>query len=272
MTNTAKPKAKPRSKPVEQVKTYGDPPKTLKGHIFYGMTLDEDQEKFRDAIWDPEIEIVFCNSIAGSGKTLVALGTANLLVKHNFASEIYYMMAAGCFEKAQGYLPGNVEKNLPYTQPLYQAAIKLGINPYTDISDDTMIQKKKDTAYIFPLTDSYIRGLNIGDPISRRAITIIDEAQNYTEYKLRSALTRCTGKTIVIGHTLQCDLDDPDSSGFQRCIDHFMSKNDGKAAYVELTNNYRGYVSRVADEKWDAGKDEERPHIGFENGGTTECS
>lgn len=230
---------------------FENPPETLRNRPFYGLKLDEGQQEFRDAIWNPEIEIVFCNSVAGSGKTLVALGTANLLVKYGLASEIYYMMAAGCFERSQGFLAGNTEKNMPYAQPLYQAAEKLGLNPFTDICDDTLIQRKHDTAYIFPMTDSYIRGLNIGDNENRKAILILDECANYTEHKLRAALTRCTGKAIVIGHTLQCDLDDPKTSGFQRCINHFMSKNDGKAAYVELKHNYRGYVSRVADERWE---------------------
>lgn len=43
-------------------------PKTLKDHPFYGFELDEEQAAFRDAIWNPEKLIVFCNAKAGTGK------------------------------------------------------------------------------------------------------------------------------------------------------------------------------------------------------------
>lgn len=242
--------AKPRQ-PREKTPVISEVPQNLDNHPFYGLKLDAEQKEFRSAIWDPSVEIVFCNSVSGSGKTLVSLATANLLVEHGVYDEIYYMMAAGTFEKVQGYLSGNAEKNMPYSQPLYQAVLRIGLNPMFCLCDESMIQKKSDTAYIFPMTDSYIRGLNLGDGDKKKAIVLIDEAQNITEPGLRRLLTRINGKAIVVGHTGQCDLPDPKTSGFERCINHFMSKKDGKSIYVELKHNYRGYVSRVADEKWE---------------------
>lgn len=35
---------------------------------FYGMELDEKQKVYRDSIWDPNIDVVFCNARAGTGK------------------------------------------------------------------------------------------------------------------------------------------------------------------------------------------------------------
>ena len=58
----------------------GEAPKTLKKHQFYGFELDEQQKAFRDAIWDENKLIVFANARAGTGKTLIAVATANLLV------------------------------------------------------------------------------------------------------------------------------------------------------------------------------------------------
>ena len=43
-------------------------PKDLKEHLFYGLILDDEQKAFRDAIWNPEKLIVFCNAKAGTGK------------------------------------------------------------------------------------------------------------------------------------------------------------------------------------------------------------
>ena len=53
-------------------------PQTLDDHPFYGLKLDDAQKLFRDAIWDDNKLIVFCNSKAGTGKTLIAAATANL--------------------------------------------------------------------------------------------------------------------------------------------------------------------------------------------------
>jgi len=50
-------------------------PKKLSDDMFYGLQLSDEQKAFRDAIWDPDKEIVFCNAKAGTGKTTVAVGT-----------------------------------------------------------------------------------------------------------------------------------------------------------------------------------------------------
>lgn len=59
--------------------------------LFFGLDLDEEQIKFRDAIWDKNIDIVFCDSVAGTGKTTIAIGTASLLVKYNVFQKIVYL-------------------------------------------------------------------------------------------------------------------------------------------------------------------------------------
>ena len=61
---------------------YSDVPETLDNHPFYGLELDEEQEKFRDAIWSNDKPIVFCNAKAGTGKTTIATGVADLRVKY----------------------------------------------------------------------------------------------------------------------------------------------------------------------------------------------
>ena len=69
------------------------PPETLGEHQFYGMHLNEEQKIFANAIWSKDIDIIFCNSKAGTGKTTIAAGVANLLVKYGFFSQIYYIMS-----------------------------------------------------------------------------------------------------------------------------------------------------------------------------------
>lgn len=209
---------------------------------FYGMTLDDEQKAFRDSIWNPDIDVVMCNARAGSGKTTIAVGVANLLVKYGFYKQIIYIVSPTQEEK-QGYLPGTqAEKSAPYMEPLREALLKIGENPNLLIvqEDD---EASKYGGYVKCMTHTYTRGVNFED-----AVVICDESQNYFGDELKKVLTRiCSNcKTIVIGHTGQCDLYKfPEKSGFAKYLEHFRGHD--RTAICELTNNYRGWVSQWAD-------------------------
>ena len=101
-----------------------DVPATLQEHPVYGLWLDEYQKVFRDAIWDTEKLIVFCNAKAGTGKTLIATATANLLYQYGRCNGIVYI-ASPTQEQKQGYLKGTIEeKSEPYFEPFYEALEK----------------------------------------------------------------------------------------------------------------------------------------------------
>lgn len=132
-------------------------PDSLKNHAFYGVTLDEYQEQFRDAIWSKDKTIIFCNAKAGSGKTFVATGTANLLVQYGRYEGICYICSP-YGEGKQGYLPGSIQdKSEVYFEPFYQAMVKCGINPMTSLTGD-MCSEKNGTAYIDCCTHTFLRG------------------------------------------------------------------------------------------------------------------
>lgn len=86
-----------------------DPPETLAEHPFYGIELDEYQTAFRDAIWSQDKLIVFCNAPSGSGKTLIATATANLLCEYGRYDGVVYI-ASPTQEQKQGYLKGTIEE------------------------------------------------------------------------------------------------------------------------------------------------------------------
>ena len=225
----------------ERIQSMKDAPSTINSETFYGMELDEEQFVFANAIWDKGIDIVFCNSRAGTGKTTIAAGVANLLVQYGFYKDIIYIMAP-YGERKQGYMPGSItEKSSVYFEAFYQALIKCNVNLYTSLNTDSMANQKNGTGYITCITDTFLRGSNIDD-----AVVIIDEAQNYTVSQLKKVLTRIgsNAKVIVIGHDLQCDIDD--ESGFAAYIDHF--KDMRRCAVCTLVNNHRGWVSNHADE------------------------
>ena len=223
--------------------SYDNPPETLSEHPFFGFKLDEEQVKFRDAIWDKDNLIVFCNARAGTGKTTIATATADLLVKYGFYKGIVYI-ASPTQEQKQGYLKGTIEeKSEPYFEPFYQALEKIGVNLNTATYADIM-NEKNGTAYIECMTHTFLRGCNF-----ENKVIILDEAQNYYTDELKKVLTRIHDncKVIVIGHSGQIDLyNNPQNSGFVRYPNHFS--NDDRCAVCQLTHNYRGWISNFADE------------------------
>lgn len=218
-------------------------PETLDDSPFYGLVLDKEQLDFANAIWSKDCDIVFVNSVAGTGKTTIATGVANMLVQYGKYDGIVYIMSP-YGERKQGYIPGTItEKSSVYFEAFYQALEICGVNPNTAINDETMVNQKNGTGYITCITDTFLRGSNLNN-----AVIIIDEAQNYTTSQLQKTLTRVgsNAKVIVIGHTLQCDLDDPSQSGFQRYITHF--KGQERARVCSLSVNHRGWISNWADQ------------------------
>lgn len=222
----------------------GDPPREIRGREdFYGFELDEHQLEFANAIWNPNVDIIWVNARAGSGKTLIATGVSYLLVKYGFFDNIVYIMSP-YGERKQGWLPGSItEKSSVYFEAFYQALVKCGGNPYTDIKTTSLADQKNGTGFITCITDTFLRGSTLDN-----TIVIIDESQNYTESQLKTVLTRVghNTKVIVIGHELQCDLEDPSRSGFKNYIEHF--KGQDRTAFCNLVNNYRSWISRHADE------------------------
>lgn len=231
------------AKKTKRVAESNNPPKSLRNEPFYGLELDEDQINFAEAIWNPENLIVFANACAGSGKTTIAIGVANMLVQYGMYDGIIYVVAPVQEEKS-GFLPGDPDqKTQVYATPLYTALVKLGINPYTAVNQESISNQKNGTGYIDCVSHLWTRG----DTFENK-IVIVEESQNFYKDELKKVLTRVAdnSKTIVIGHTGQCDLYHyPERSGFAPYIDHF--KHESYAQICTLTKNYRGKVSTHAD-------------------------
>ena len=220
---------------------YGDAPRVINDRPFYNFALDDDQINFVNSILNPDNTIVFCDAKAGSGKTTLSIGTADILVKHNEYDGIVYICSA--YGDKQGYLPGTLtEKSEVYFEPAYQAMIECNMNPHICVNSDSMVNQKYGDAYVTLITSTYLRGTNL-----KHKVIIIDEAQNYTVSELKKVLTRCSDdcKIIVIGHHDQCDLDDKSKSGFVKYLNHFSEHEH--CQICELTVNHRGWVSQFAD-------------------------
>lgn len=184
---------------------------------------------------------MFSNSVAGSGKTTIAMGVANLIVqdRRNDIDGIFYIVAP-YGESRQGYLPGGqAEKSAVYFKPAIKAMVECNMRPHAVISTDGPEDRKGD-GYVWLMTTTYLRGDNFSNKV-----IIVDEAQNCTVGDLKTILTRIHDncKVLVIGHTGQIDI--LGKSGFDRYIDHYADQE--RAAVCQLTVNHRGWISTHAD-------------------------
>ena len=85
----------------KQIKIEKDIPTDLSDHTFFGLPLDDEQIKFRDAIWSNDYDIVLCEAKSGTGKTTIAVATAMLMYEYGLIDSIVYMSAAGVHEYKQ---------------------------------------------------------------------------------------------------------------------------------------------------------------------------
>ena len=224
--------------------TYENPPEDLSKHQFFGLRLDDEQKKYRDAIWSREKNLFFVNSIAGSGKTLISVATGLLMVKYGIFEKIVYVTFAGNNEKELGYLKGSyAEKTLPYYQPLFDALETID-EDYTRICNLEGEIDKYGEKIIFPTTSTYMRGINL-----HKAFVICDESENATLETLAKVLSRISDDCIccVLGHTGQIDFEDKRKSGFSACIDFNKKYNPEMCDVFELKTNHRGWISEFAD-------------------------
>mgnify|MGYP001851110470 CR=1 FL=1 len=207
-------------------------PLSLKDHSFYRFKLDPEQIAFRDAIWNEDTLIIFCNAKSGTGKTTIATATAHLLVEYGRYDGIVYIVSPYA-EREQGYLPGGlVEKSEPYFQPFYQAL------------EEIRWPKNSGCDNIECYTHTFLRGVNF-----QNKVVILDETQNFTTESLKKVLTRIhdTCKVIVIGHRGQIDLINKKDSGFAHYINYYSQLNDNRVQICSLSTNHRGWLSTTAD-------------------------
>lgn len=208
--------------------------------IFYGFLLNEGQEKFKEAIMSDEYNFILADATAGSGKTLLAVACANLLVnaEKKYKSAIYIFPTVE--ESSLGYRPGSTsEKEADYLGPLYDALEKCNIIPNQAISSD--ISRKNGTDWITAKSATFMRGINL-----ENTVVIIDECQNMNIPIIKRIISRCYDNCKVICCGCQAQTDVPISkSGFKDLMDHM----EGFEGYIkcELPISYRGKLAMHID-------------------------
>lgn len=208
--------------------------------MFFGLTCNEGQEAFKNAIMDDSNQVIIANATAGSGKTLLAVACARLLYANNGYDGAVYVFPT-VEEGSLGYRPGNTsEKESDYLEPLYDALIKINEVPRQVISSDVSV--KNGTAWITARSCTFMRGINL-----ENKVVIIDECQNLSVPLIKRIVSRCHDncKVIILGCTAQTDIP-VERSGFKQLIDH-LSRYE-KVKVCELPVSYRGWLAKAIDE------------------------
>lgn len=200
--------------------------------------LNDEQKAYYEALIDNSTIVVCSNSVAGTGKSTIAVMAALELMDEGRINHIYYVRFADDRALKLGFLPGDeMEKESLFMNPFYSACEEFGLDEYR--VDDMIIKKQ-----IILCTDIGLRGCNI-----ENSMVIIDEAQNAHFADLKLVLTRIKDncKCALIGHSGQNDnfKMKTNDHAFERYIDHLCEKEWAKK--INLVKNYRGKLSSWAD-------------------------
>ena len=178
--------------------------------------LNSEQLMMSRAILDPSIDIVVCEALAGSGKTVTALSNAMRLVSTNspYESVTYIRASVSDLDQAEevGFLPGLEEKFAPYLHPVKDTLDFIArkqhprqksqkVDEYEEAIEEH-IETLKTKYNITAMTGLGLRGRTFTN-----SVIIVDEVQNMSKASLQKVLTRfgkdC--KIILIGSNRQID-------------------------------------------------------------------
>ena len=157
-----------------------------------------DQLLLSRAIQDPTMDLIVCEALAGSGKTLVSLSNAIRLVKSNspYTAIMYVRVSVDDVEAIEqvGFLPGTAEeKNAVYFHPLYDSLEHIARSRFKGGKTkgrelDEKVEKTIDTIIedcnITASTGLGMRGRTFTD-----TVLIFDEIGNASKPSLQKMLT-----------------------------------------------------------------------------------
>jgi len=209
-------------------------------HKIWGITPKNIYQNLAfELLLNPKIDIVTLQSLAGFGKTLLALAAAFYLVfQEKKYKKIFITKSSYEIDKELGFLPGKIdEKFAPVIRPIVDLVLKLhNIRPANKLFlKDTPGEFDPERLELLPL--NYVQGMNIED-----SILIIDEGQNLTRKTMRTITTRCgeNTKLFVIGDTRQ--VINPFVNEFNNGLNWLVKLCKGEPNYGHLV--LKGKTSR----------------------------
>ncbi len=178
------------------------------------------QEKYIDALENPDIDIVFAVGPAGTGKTMLATIAAIQALKNNIVDKIIITRPAISVDEQHGFLPGTlVEKMHPWVLPILDYFYEY----YTKKDIEYMINDN--ILEIAPL--AYMRGRTF-----HNSFILGDEFQNSTPNQMKMILTRIgnNSKMTITGDLAQHDKG-YDKNGLLDFINRIKKYPNNKISY-----------------------------------------
>lgn len=187
-----------------------DATKELHVPQLYRNTLKPRSENQKEYIRTvAENTITFCQGVAGSGKSHIAIGMALEYLLDNKVKKIIITRPVVESGEKIGYLPGTAEEKLhPYLLPLLDE-----INYFISMAEYTSL-RTNNKIEVVPL--GLMRGRNF-----HNCFIVADECQNASYDQLKMLLTRIGNhsKMILTGDTSQSDLNRHMQGGFYSMIE-----------------------------------------------------
>ncbi len=197
---------------------------------------------------DPDIQLVFLNGGAGTGKTILAVASALQQRRSYLKILITRPMVHLEDEDNMGFLPGDIEaKTLPWWRPINHALSVIGQTREDNNKKITlMLDPSKGEKILFEPLD-YIRGMTF-----HRYFIIVDDAQNLTPHQVKTIITRVGEGTKIVftGDLGQIDRRrriNQRSSGLNYAINKLQGNPLVGVTFFEET--VRSGLARLAEEK-----------------------
>lgn len=197
---------------------------------------------------DREIDLVFLQGGAGSGKTLLAMAAA-ISCRENYKSIIVARPVEPIEGDKLGFFPGGIEDKLAiWRVPIDQAISFIKeANSFTD--DGKKAGKNGVIEYLeknsIPMTPlDYIRGTTF-----HKAFMIIDEGQNLTPHMVKTIITRAGNHTkmVLTGDLGQIDHKNLDSKSSGLAYGISRMRNHNNVGVVIFKETVRSPLAEMAN-------------------------
>lgn len=211
---------------------------------------------------DPEVQLVVLDGPAGSGKTRMMVAAAlfsilgqpttlrfangtSLAQANKFDNGLFLLRPEHPSSKYElGFLPGDFEQKVtPWLEPLLQHMRSLSA-----LNDHDFVADLENRNLLRFLSTAMLRGLDI-----ERSMVLVDELQNGDRHLAKTLMSRfCdTSKVVLAGCLDPVQIDNPYVDWRSNALTRVKQTYKGFGPYVaqiSLVNNYRGPISKKADE------------------------
>jgi PhoH-like ATPase len=211
---------------------------------------------------DPEVQLVVLDGPAGSGKTRLMVAAALYLLlgqpttmrfsrgstlahRNQFDNGLYLLRPEHPSSQYElGFLPGDFESKVsPWLEPFLQHMRSLAA-----MNDHDFVGELEHRNLMHMLSSAMLRGLDIDS-----SVVLVDELQNGDRHLAKTLMSRfCeTSKVLLAGCLDPVQIDNPYVDWRSNALTRVKQTYKGFGSYVaqiSLENNYRGPISKKADE------------------------